>query len=77
MDSHISSDAKSIVPSLLNTDQSKRFKANDIKKDRFFRNVDWIHIRNQKAPFIPSTKEATDTSYFDGILLLLDIILNL
>jgi len=37
----------------------------ELKKHPFFEGIDWDHILEQKAAFIPKPKNATDTSYFD------------
>lgn len=41
----------------------------EIKQHPFFKEIDWtkIELRNQKAPFEPKIKYATDTSNFDPI----------
>lgn len=35
-----------------------------IKRHPFFRGIDWVNLRNTRAPFIPQLKSITDTSYF-------------
>lgn len=66
-DSVISPAARDLIERLL-CEQENRLGVNgveEIKAHPFFEGVDWEGIRNQKAPFIPQLKHATDTTYFD------------
>jgi protein-serine/threonine kinase len=45
-------------------DSSNRLKSNEIRSHPFFRGIDWISLRRQRAPFIPQLKSITDTTYF-------------
>jgi serine/threonine protein kinase len=65
-DDSISPEAKSLVCGLLNHDPVARFKAEDIRRHPFFTGVDWEHILDHPAPFIPAPSDGTDTSYFEG-----------
>ncbi|KAJ3333589.1 hypothetical protein HDU76_006330 [Blyttiomyces sp. JEL0837] len=64
-DDSISEDAKDVVMKLLNPNPIERLKADTIKVHPFFKGVDWDHIRDHPAPFIPTPNDGTDTSYFD------------
>jgi serine/threonine protein kinase len=54
-----------LITHLLNTDTSKRSRAEDVKKHPLFDELDWETIRDQPAPFKPKPTNTTDTSYFD------------
>lgn len=66
-DSH----AKSLVKHLLVMDLSKRYgnlkkKAEDIKRHRWFKNLDWNELvnKNIKMPYVPFVPSSGDTSHF-------------
>ncbi|KAJ1562194.1 hypothetical protein HK405_014858, partial [Cladochytrium tenue] len=65
-DGDISPEAKAAVAGLLNTDSESRFRAEAIKQHEFFGNVNWEHILDHPAPFIPNPDDVTDTSYFEA-----------
>ena len=40
----------------------------EIKSHHFFRSVNWVDgLKNEKAPFVPTIRHATDTSNFDPV----------
>lgn len=41
-----------------------RHGAHEIKAHPFFRGIDWTHLRQMRAPFIPELRSITDTSHF-------------
>jgi protein-serine/threonine kinase len=41
--------------------------AADIKGHPWFRGIDWLNIRQKRAPFIPDLADLTDASYFDQV----------
>ncbi len=62
----ISEPAKNLIRRLM-TDADKRlglFGAHEIKSHPFFNGIDWDHIRESKAPFVPELSGPSDTSYF-------------
>ncbi|KAJ3414329.1 hypothetical protein HDV05_006697 [Chytridiales sp. JEL 0842] len=65
-DDDISAEAKDLVNGLLNHDPETRLKPDEIKRHPFFAGVDWAHILDHPAPFIPAPSDGTDTSYFDA-----------
>jgi protein-serine/threonine kinase len=46
------------------TSDDKRLNVDQIKRHHFFYGVDWDIIRRIDAPFVPSLRSITDTSYF-------------
>ncbi|KAI9351743.1 serine/threonine protein kinase 15, partial [Zopfochytrium polystomum] len=60
----ISNVAKNVVLRLLNPRVPERLKADSIKGHEFFSVVDWDHMLDHPAPFIPAPDNGTDTSYF-------------
>lgn len=46
------------------TSEDKRLTVEQIKRHHFFYGVDWDIIRRIDAPFVPSLRSITDTSYF-------------
>ena len=70
--SHIDSAAKDLIKKLLTGDRTKRIGnlkngAEDIKKHKWFKGVDWQAVLDMrvKAPIVPPTKHAGDTSNFE------------
>ncbi|KAJ1503049.1 hypothetical protein HMI55_002632 [Coelomomyces lativittatus] len=45
---------------------SSSFLTKDIKNHPFTKSLDWEHIREIEAPFIPNPEDGLDTSYFDA-----------
>ncbi|KAG9290882.1 hypothetical protein G9A89_011032 [Geosiphon pyriformis] len=62
----LSEDAKDLISKLLTGDPEKRLTAAKVKSHSFFQCIDWEHIRQQPAPFVPAPNDAQDTSYFDA-----------
>ncbi len=63
---HVSPAAEHLIRRLL-CDAEQRlglYGADEIKAHPFFRGIDWDELRRQKAPFVPTLKSITDTSYF-------------
>ncbi|PKC71781.1 kinase-like protein, partial [Rhizophagus irregularis] len=60
----LSAEAKDLITKLLNQDPEKRPSLSEIKAHPFFRDIDWDHIRQQPAPFVPNPEDEQDTSYF-------------
>jgi serine/threonine protein kinase len=63
----ISPEAFSFIKNLTSKDPTKRLGTNDvnqIKSHPFFHGISWDRIREQEAPFIPSTEDLLDLSYF-------------
>jgi serine/threonine protein kinase len=65
---------KSLISKLLVSDPTKRLgclanKTDDIKKHKFFKNMDWIALYAKSAsicpPFVPPVKSLDDNSMFD------------
>ena len=72
MQKHFSSEAKSLLTSLLNRDQTKRLgsstaDASDIMSHPFFRDVQWADLRARQvpAPYKPVVSSAHDTRNID------------
>lgn len=38
-----------------------------VKVHPFFRGVDWLNLRERKAPFIPALDSEIDAGYFDDV----------
>ena len=64
--------SKSLISKLLVQDFSKRLgcltgKSEDVKKHKFFKNIDWGVVFNRQLtpPFIPPVKGDDDNSMFD------------
>ncbi|CAG8482877.1 23179_t:CDS:10 [Rhizophagus irregularis] len=62
----LSAEAKDLITKLLNQDPEKRPSLSEIKAHPFFRDIDWDHIRQQPAPFVPNPEDEQDTSYFEA-----------
>ncbi|KAG0053943.1 hypothetical protein BGZ83_000169, partial [Gryganskiella cystojenkinii] len=62
----LSWEAHDLINKLLNRDPAQRPSPTELKAHPFFQGVDWLNIRSQEAPFIPSPNDNTDTSYFDA-----------
>ncbi|CAJ0870970.1 368_t:CDS:10 [Entrophospora sp. SA101] len=62
----LSPQAKDLITTLLNQDPAKRPTVAEIKAHPFFHGIDWDHIRDQPAPFVPNPEDEQDTSYFDA-----------
>ncbi|CAI2165049.1 12774_t:CDS:10 [Funneliformis geosporum] len=62
----LSAEAKDLITKLLNQDPEKRPSVLEIKSHTFFKDVNWEHIRQQAAPFVPNPEDEQDTSYFEA-----------
>ncbi|CAG8789261.1 13938_t:CDS:2, partial [Dentiscutata erythropus] len=62
----LSLEAKDLISKLLNQDPEKRPTVEEIKTHPFFNGIDWEHIRQQPAPFVPNPEDEQDTSYFEA-----------
>jgi len=69
---HFDVKAKDLIKRLLTHDRTKRYGclkagAEDIKKHKWYKNVDWDVVLNRglTPPFIPNVKTMDDTSMFD------------
>ncbi|GBB94342.1 hypothetical protein RclHR1_23390001 [Rhizophagus clarus] len=62
----LSAEAKDLITKLLNQDPEKRPSLPEIKAHPFFKDIDWDHIRQQPAPFVPNPEDEQDTSYFEA-----------
>ncbi|CAG8651267.1 24573_t:CDS:2, partial [Racocetra persica] len=60
----LSIEAKDFISKLLNKTPEKRPSVDEIKAHPFFNGIDWEHIRQQQAPFVPNPEDEQDTSYF-------------
>ena len=61
-------EAKDLIQKLLVVDPSKRLGVNgiqEIKDQPYFKNVDWDHIYDEEASFVPTIDNPEDTDYFD------------
>lgn len=48
------------------TSKSSRFQSiSEIHSHVYFAEVDWNHLREQRAPFVPELDSETDAGYFD------------
>ena len=72
MQRHFSAEAKALLTSLLNRDQSKRLgassnDASDIMSHPFFRDINWQDLRARAvpAPYKPTVMSAHDTRNID------------
>ncbi|CCF57344.1 hypothetical protein KAFR_0C03520 [Kazachstania africana CBS 2517] len=61
--------AKDLISKLLTIDASKRLGANgssEIKNHPYFDGVDWDHVYDEQASFVPNIEDPEDTDYFDS-----------
>lgn len=65
---NISNEAKKLILGLLNKNPNKRPKISQLKKNDFFKNIDWkiMEGRNGSPPFIPDIKNEMDLKYFEN-----------
>ena len=64
----ISNEAKDLIKKLINSPNKRLGKngVDEIKNHKFFDKLDWDHLRELQAPFIPELKNEYDTKYFDN-----------
>ncbi|XP_077978773.1 serine/threonine-protein kinase greatwall-like [Glandiceps talaboti] len=62
----LSENAHSTIDILLNVDPSQRAGVQELKVHNLFAGIDWNHLHEKPAPFIPNPDDATDTSYFEA-----------
>ncbi|XP_022096442.1 serine/threonine-protein kinase greatwall-like [Acanthaster planci] len=65
-DEALSSNTLDVIDRLLTMDPEQRATAKDLKPHALFDGIDWSHIRDTEAPFIPTPDDKTDTTYFDA-----------
>lgn len=61
-------EAKDLIEKLLVVDPAKRLGAKgiqEIKDHPYFKNVDWDHVYDEEASFVPTIDNPEDTDYFD------------
>ncbi|RKP36215.1 serine/threonine protein kinase 15, partial [Dimargaris cristalligena] len=54
-----------LINHLLEQNPRKRFGISQIQSHPFYRGVDWDHLHEQDAPFLPQPEDNLDTSYFE------------
>lgn len=59
--------AWALIDTALDMDPDHRPKASDLRRHPFFEGVNWEHIQDQEAPFVPQPEGTTDTSYFKDL----------
>lgn len=64
-DEALSPHAVDAITKLLNPVSAERMRMKHIKQHDLFKNVNWINLLNEKAPFIPNPDHSLDTFYFD------------
>ena len=65
---YISPEAKDLISKLLVLSPSKRLGANgsqEIKDHPYFNGVDWDHVYDEEASFVPSVEDPEATDYFE------------
>lgn len=65
---YLSPEAKDLISQFLTLDPESRLGANganEIKSHPYFKGIDWNHIRDREASFVPTVKDPEDTGYFD------------
>ncbi|KAJ1994857.1 rim15, signal transduction response regulator [Dimargaris cristalligena] len=67
-DSHgpvLTEESIDLINHLLEQNPRKRFGISQIQSHPFYRGVDWDHLHEQDAPFLPQPEDNLDTSYFE------------
>lgn len=62
-DVYLSNEAEGLIRGLMNW-RDQRLEFDQIKRHKFFEGVDWSILREISAPWVPTLKNITDTSYF-------------
>lgn len=62
----LSSAAQKTIDALLTVDPVKRPSGASVQRLELFREIDWLHLLEQEAPFIPQPVDLMDTCYFQG-----------
>lgn len=62
-DVYLSPEAEKLIRGLMNW-KEQRLDLDQIKRHKFFEGVDWSILRDISAPWVPTLKNITDTSYF-------------
>ena len=62
----LSKNAIDCIKSLLDQNQEKRFKFDDLKSHELFKLINWDTIIYEKAPFEPNPNSLLDTFYFEA-----------
>jgi serine/threonine protein kinase len=67
---HFESNTKDLIKKLLNPDRTRRLGvlkggAADVKKQKFFKGIDWDKLGSQPGPLLPIVKYEGDTSNFE------------
>ncbi|KAF2592645.1 hypothetical protein F2Q70_00042540 [Brassica cretica] len=68
-DPEMSYEARDLIDRLLTKDPHQRLGARgaaEVKQHIFFKDINWDTLPKQKAPFVPETEDALDTSYFQS-----------
>lgn len=63
----VSSHFASLIDGLIVNDTSKRLSYKQIVKHPFFDGIDWINLRRQAPPIIPTIANEEDVSNFEGV----------
>ncbi|KAG4303179.1 hypothetical protein PCANB_000448 [Pneumocystis canis] len=62
---NIQDDAWEIITKLITSPRRRISSIQEVKEQKYFKHVDWITLRQQKAPFIPNLDSEFDHGYFD------------
>lgn len=65
-DDQISPEAASLINGLMCRDPTKRLgrDPDELRQHPFFQGLNWNGLKHEEAPFVPQTRDLTDTSYF-------------
>ncbi|ETN59190.1 serine/threonine kinase [Anopheles darlingi] len=62
----LSVEAVEAVEQLLESDQTKRPAAEQMRRMAFFASIDWSNMSSLKPPFVPNPDDPQDTGYFEA-----------
>ncbi|GAA5991766.1 hypothetical protein JCM10908_001131 [Rhodotorula pacifica] len=62
---NLSDDGWSAITCLIAHKDRRMSSLDQVKQHPFFRGIDWDHLRERKAPFIPALDSEVDAGYFD------------